>query len=198
VPAVCRPIIILYFAPAEGADVHKLVAAAGSADFAEAERISEGPRQSICPGSDPHMSKALISRVLLTVAVALVATACGSSPSSPTPTNVPYSQTDLQVGTGAAATNGHLVTVNYSLWLYSETAVDHHGAFKQANNGFPFVLGTGAVISGWDRGVPGMKVGGIRRLILPPDLAYGAQGSSDGSIPPNSTLVFEVELTGVQ
>jgi FKBP-type peptidyl-prolyl cis-trans isomerase len=113
--------------------------------------------------------------------------------------NVPFSTTDLRVGTGTEATNGKKMVVNYWGWLYSTSAADHKGSLFDTSSGrgsFTFTLGAGQVISGWDRGVLGMKVGGMRRLIIPPDLAYGSQ--QVGSIPANSTLVFEVELVDVQ
>ena len=133
--------------------------------------------------------------VLCACAVILfVAAGCGSS-TAPTPT-VAFAQTDLRVGTGATAVAGKSVTVSYNGWLYDSTQTDNKGALFQTNPGFTFTLGTGAVIPGWDQGIPGMKVGGLRRLTIPPDLAYGANGS--GAIPPNATLVFEVGLLNVQ
>ena len=113
---------------------------------------------------------------------------------------MPYSQTDLRVGTGADATSGKRLTVNYTGWLYSAGAADNKGAQFDSSIGrapFAFTLGAGQVIRGWDQGVAGMKVGGQRRLVLPPDLAYGAAGAG-GAIPPNATLIFDIELLGVQ
>jgi FKBP-type peptidyl-prolyl cis-trans isomerase FkpA len=89
----------------------------------------------------------------------------------------------------------------YTLWMYDPAGTDGKGRQIQTNVGgapFSFVVGTGNVIQGWHRGVPGMRVGGLRRLVLPPDLAYGAQGSGDGQIPGNATLVFDIELVAVQ
>jgi FKBP-type peptidyl-prolyl cis-trans isomerase len=103
------------------------------------------------------------------------------------------------VGTGAAAANGNLVTVHYTGWFYNASGTDHKGVqfeTSRASTPFSFSLGIGSVISGWDRGVPGMQVGGIRRLVIPPSLAYGV--SRNGSIPPNATLVFEIELLSVE
>jgi FKBP-type peptidyl-prolyl cis-trans isomerase len=105
----------------------------------------------------------------------------------------------MRAGTGTEAVNGKRVTVNYAGWLYSANAADNKGSLFDTSIGrspFVFTLGAGQVSAGWDRGVAGMKVGGIRRLVLPPDLAYGS--SAVGSIPANSTLVFEVELIDVQ
>jgi FKBP-type peptidyl-prolyl cis-trans isomerase len=137
------------------------------------------------------------------VLVSLSLAGCGSdnggSPTSPS-ANVPYAATDLRVGTGVEATNGRTVTVNYSGWLYSTTAAENKGALFDSSIGrtpFAFVLGTGNVIQGWHRGIVGMRVGGIRRLVLPPDLAYGSAGRPP-SIPGNATLLFEVEVLAVQ
>jgi len=132
------------------------------------------------------------------------AAACGDdSPDSPTsPTTLPraeYSQTDLLVGTGTEATNGKRLSVHYTLWMYDPAGSNGKGQQIQTSVGgtpFPFVLGTGAVIAGWDRGVPGMLIGGRRRLVLPPELAYGAAGNPP--IPGNASLVFEIELLSVQ
>ena len=112
----------------------------------------------------------------------------------------PYTQTDLQEGTGAMASSGQTATVHYTGWLYSETAAENKGTKFDSSIGrgpFAFRLGGGQVIRGWDQGVQGMKVGGQRRLVLPPEFAYGARGAG-GVIPPNATLVFDVELLGVQ
>ena len=144
--------------------------------------------------------------VLTALAIAAMgaAAACGDdSPDSPTsPTTLPraeYSQTDLLVGTGTEATNGKRLSVHYTLWMYDPAGSNGKGQQIQTSVGgtpFPFVLGTGAVIAGWDRGVPGMLIGGRRRLVLPPELAYGAAGNPP--IPGNASLVFEIELLSVQ
>ena len=92
------------------------------------------------------------------------------------------------------------MTVAYTGWLYEEGAADNKGTlFDQASaeSPFSFVLGAGQVIAGWDQGLVGMHVGGRRRLVIPPALAYGTQGAGGGLIPPNATLIFEVELLGV-
>jgi FKBP-type peptidyl-prolyl cis-trans isomerase len=111
--------------------------------------------------------------------------------------NVPFSQTDLVVGPGRVAANGNVLNVNYTLWLYDGSKTDNKGNQLQTGP-FQFTLGAGGVIAGWNQGVPGMAVGGKRRLVLPPSLAYGTAGSSDGSIPPNATIIFEIELLNVQ
>ena len=108
---------------------------------------------------------------------------------------------DAKVGTGVAAATGKEVTVHYTGWLYDPKATDKHGkkfdSSRDHGEPFSFKLGAGQVIRGWDQGVAGMKVGGTRTLIIPSDLGYGARGA-DGVIPPNATLVFDVELVGVK
>ncbi len=136
---------------------------------------------------------------LLALVMALVVTAaCGSdsqtAPSSPS--SVPFSSTDLSVGTGVEATSGKTATVTYTGWLYSSTAAENKGS--QFDTGtFSFVVGSNGVIQGFSVGVVGMKEGGRRRLIIPPNLGYGAAGAGS-TIPPNATLVFDVGLTRVQ
>ena len=138
--------------------------------------------------------------VLVMVSALVVLAACGSSSSPTSPTvDVPYSQTDLRTGGGTEATSGKQVSVNYTLWLYDSTKADQKGMMVQTTVGsspFSFALGGGQVIKGWDTGVVGMRVGGLRRLVIPPSLAYGAAGN--GPIPGNATIIFEVELLGVQ
>jgi FKBP-type peptidyl-prolyl cis-trans isomerase FkpA len=108
---------------------------------------------------------------------------------------------DSRAGTGAQAAPGTEVTVHYTGWLYNAKATDHHGkkfdGSRDHGEPFTFRLGAGQVIPGWDRGVAGMKVGGQRTLTIPPDLGYGARGAG-GVIPPNATLVFDVELLDVK
>ena len=97
---------------------------------------------------------------------------------------------DLETGDGAAAEAGKMVSVHYTGWLTDGTKFD---SSKDRNQPFSFPLGAGHVIQGWDQGVQGMKVGGRRKITIPPALGYGARGAG-GVIPPNATLVFEVEL----
>lgn len=137
----------------------------------------------------------LFSSVLV---AALIAACSDNSPNAPS-TTAAFSQTDVIVGTGADATAGKSLTVNYTGWLYDASKSDHKGVQFETSVGktpFTFTLGIGQVIVGWDRGVPGMKVGGLRRLVIPPSLAYG--GIRNGPIPPFATLVFEIELLDVQ
>jgi FKBP-type peptidyl-prolyl cis-trans isomerase FkpA len=101
---------------------------------------------------------------------------------------------DLVVGSGDAAGAGQRVSVHYTGWLTNGNKFD---SSKDRGQPFMFSLGRGEVIRGWDEGVTGMKVGGKRKLTIPPDLGYGARGAG-GVIPPNATLLFEVELLGVR
>jgi len=100
---------------------------------------------------------------------------------------------DVTVGSGAVAAAGQKVKVHYTGWLTNGTKFD---SSKDRGDPFEFPLGAGRVIKGWDEGVQGMKIGGTRKLTIPPALGYGARGAG-GVIPPNATLVFEVELLGV-
>ncbi len=136
--------------------------------------------------------------VLALAALPLVGGCGSSSPTTPSTSVGTFTETDLVVGTGAEATAGKAITVNYTLWLYDTSKTDGKGTLVQTSVGgtpFPFVLGTGAVIKGWDQGVVGMKPGGTRRLIIPPELAYGSAGQN--GIPPNATLVFDISLLSV-
>jgi FKBP-type peptidyl-prolyl cis-trans isomerase FkpA len=137
-------------------------------------------------------------RFILGSIVVVAAAACSSSTSPTMTSNAPYSQTDLVVGTGATAAAGNRITVSYTGWLYDATQPSGKGKQFETNPSYgPFFIGTGAVIKGWDQGVVGMKVGGQRRLVIPPELAYGSAGTTNGVIPPNATLVFDIALLGV-
>jgi FKBP-type peptidyl-prolyl cis-trans isomerase FkpA len=109
--------------------------------------------------------------------------------------------TDVKEGTGAEAVTGKTVVVHYTGWLYDDSAPDHKGtkfdSSRDRGDPFDFPLGAGHVIKGWDQGVAGMKVGGQRTLVIPPEMGYGARGAG-GVIPPNATLVFDVELLDVK
>lgn len=108
---------------------------------------------------------------------------------------------DVKVGNGVEATPGHDVEVHYTGWLQDANAKDGRGKKFDSSVGrgvFTFPLGGGRVIKGWDVGVMGMKEGGKRTLTIPPDLAYGQRNIGNGLIPPNSTLVFDVELIKVR
>ena len=108
---------------------------------------------------------------------------------------------DLSVGEGQEAQANQVVTVDYTGWLYDENAADKKGEKfdSSLDHGSPlkFILGVGMVIEGWDKGVEGMKEGGKRTLTIPPAMAYGEEGSP-GAIPPNATLIFDVELISVK
>ncbi|HKT74278.1 MAG TPA: FKBP-type peptidyl-prolyl cis-trans isomerase [Steroidobacteraceae bacterium] len=110
-------------------------------------------------------------------------------------------KTELKTGTGPAIKAGQRAVVHYTGWLYLEAAADKIGkkfdSSRDRDDPFRFSVGGGEVIKGWDQGVAGMQVGGARRLVIPPELGYGARGAG-GVIPPNATLVFDVELLGIE
>jgi FKBP-type peptidyl-prolyl cis-trans isomerase FkpA len=107
---------------------------------------------------------------------------------------------EIVQGSGATATAGQMVSVHYTGWLHDPAAPEQKGrkfdSSRDRGEPFSFPLGAGHVIQGWDQGVAGMQVGGQRRLTIPPELGYGARGAG-GVIPPNATLVFDVELLGL-
>ena len=146
----------------------------------------------------------MLRLVSIVYGVCLIVAGCGGSDSPSSPSIQPrgeFSQTDLVVGTGAVATTGRFLTVNYIGWLYDPAATEQKGrqfdsSLSPGRTPFQFNLG-GNVITGWNQGVVGMRVGGRRRLVIPPELAYGAQGSPP-TIPGNATLVFDIELLAVQ
>jgi FKBP-type peptidyl-prolyl cis-trans isomerase FkpA len=110
-------------------------------------------------------------------------------------------KTDATTGSGTEATAGKQVTVHYTGWLYDDAKADKKGSkfdsSRDRNEPFTFGLGGGQVIRGWDEGVAGMRIGGQRTLTIPPDMGYGSRGAG-GVIPPNATLVFDVELLDVK
>lgn len=138
----------------------------------------------------------------------LATTACTADPQSSAKDNSTMSNTvtelikkDVEVGEGRAAEAGNNVTVHYTGWLYDPSKPDARGEKfdSSVDRGDPFVfsLGGGQVIQGWDEGVAGMQVGGKRTLIIPADMAYGSRGAG-GVIPPDATLVFDVELLAIK
>ena len=137
------------------------------------------------------------ARIALVLTLAFSAAACGGNDEStaPTPPTAPFSATELREGTGATAMQGRTVTVSYTGWLYDPSRPESKGTQFDSQASFTFQLGVGRVIPGWEQGIPGMKVGGQRRLVIPANLGYGSQ--MVGSIPPNSTLVFDVMLLNV-
>ena len=136
------------------------------------------------------------------VAVALLAmSGCGGNTATPPPPPAAFSQTELAAGSGPQAGKGARVTVNYTGWLYDASKPESKGTkFDSSDDHGPitFTLGVGEVIPGWDQGFTGMRVGGKRRLIIPPNLGYGAEGTPGGPIPPNAGLVFDMELLEVK
>jgi FKBP-type peptidyl-prolyl cis-trans isomerase FkpA len=146
-----------------------------------------------------------VATALLMLASVLLISACTQQTSQQaaapaTASNVALLKTDTKLGAGAEALAGNNVSVHYTGWLYDAAAPEHKGAkfdsSRDRGNPFQFPLGAGRVIKGWDQGVAGMKVGGQRTLVIPPELGYGARGAG-GVIPPNATLLFDVELLGV-
>jgi FKBP-type peptidyl-prolyl cis-trans isomerase len=141
----------------------------------------------------------MLKAVSLLIAVGLVGSG-QRGPESPkpnektvtTPSGLKY--IDQQIGTGEAAGPGMKVRVHYTGWLKDGKKFD---SSVDRNEPFDFTLGAGQVIKGWDEGVAGMKVGGKRKLIIPPNLGYGARGAGGGLIPPNAELTFDVQLLAV-
>jgi FKBP-type peptidyl-prolyl cis-trans isomerase FkpA len=154
----------------------------------------------------PSMASIIVPKFALLTCLALSAACSGKSEAPPTGASTAspvaaLQKVTLKPGTGAAIGGGQMAVVQYTGWLYEAGAADHKG--KQFDSSltrrepFKFPLDTGSVIKGWDQGVIGMKVGESRRLVIPPELAYG-DGGAGGVIPPGATLVFDVELVGIE
>lgn len=128
--------------------------------------------------------------------------AAGKRAASKAPPAKPaYTRTDLEAGTGQEAVKGRTLSVHYTGWLYDPTRPEMKGRMFDSSRDrgpFSFQLGAGQVIPGWDQGFDGMRVGGRRRLVIPPSLGYGVDGAGGGIIPPNATLLFEMELLDVR
>jgi FKBP-type peptidyl-prolyl cis-trans isomerase len=149
----------------------------------------------------------LLFLALTAAALAAALAACGRKPDAATAGNPSALQpptmqtTQLQAGSGAAIAAGQTAVVQYTGWLYEASAAEQKGkefdSSRSTGQPFRFALGTGQVIKGWDQGVAGMKIGERRRLVIPADLAYGDNGAG-GVIPPGATLVFDVELVGIE
>ena len=146
---------------------------------------------------------------IVLIALILIATAGCDNSTSDFPEGEPMAdtgvtqlqKTDTKIGDGAEARPGRVVRVHYTGWLYDTSRPDKRGqkfdSSKDSQQPFDFTLGAKEVIPGWDEGVAGMKVGGTRTLTIPPAMGYGARGAG-GVIPPNATLVFEVDLLEVK
>ena len=115
--------------------------------------------------------------------------------------SVGYTKIDVKIGTGKEAVPNRVVSVHYTGWLFDKSTTDNKGkkfdSSRDRPGNFTFPLGVGRVIKGWDQGLLGMKVGGQRTLIIPPSMGYGARGAGK-FIPPNATLIFDVELMRVR
>ena len=139
-------------------------------------------------------------RLFIPLLLSLLAAGCTPPGPPPGGTIAKFEQIDTVPGTGAEAVAGSKVSVHYTGWIYDERADNKHGktfdSSVERGEPFTFTLGAGQVIRGWDEGVAGMKVGGKRTLLIPAWLGYGSSGAG-GVIPPNASLVFEVELLDV-
>ena len=127
--------------------------------------------------------------------------AAEAAPAATGTENMPMQKIDLAPGNGAEIKSGQNALVHYTGWLYDAAAPDNKGKQFDSSVGgepFEFSLGAGHVIAGWDQGVVGLKVGGKRRLVIPADMGYGARGAGGGLIPPNATLLFDVELVEIR
>jgi FKBP-type peptidyl-prolyl cis-trans isomerase len=156
------------------------------------------------------MASGFFHRFLPAILLALLAACGGGRPAAPTaaadasgaaPTPNALEESELQPGTGAAIRAGQKAVVQYTGWLYESSAPEKKGkqfdSTRDSGHPFSFVVGAGEVIKGWDQGVLGMKVGGRRRLTIPADLGYGDVGAG-GVIPPGATLIFDVDLVGIE
>lgn len=149
------------------------------------------------------MTKLLCCALLIGALPLAACSAAGEPPSTPPQEAAAASVgiTELKEGNGPAVSDGQAAVVHYTGWLYEAAAPEHKGrqfdSSRDHGQPFTFRIGAGEVIPGWDQGVAGMKVGGQRRLVIPPELGYGARGAG-GVIPPGATLVFDVELVGIE
>ncbi len=171
------------------------------------QRPRRFPRPALAPAL-PRLVAALAAFAAIGIAAAQTAPppAPAGAPSTSLSSKIGANVTELQkidvtTGTGTEAVAGKVVVVHYTGWLYNPAAPDGHGAKFDSSvdrkTPFDFPLGRGQVIKGWDEGVAGMKVGGKRTLVIPPAMGYGARGAG-GVIPPNATLLFDVELLEVK
>jgi FKBP-type peptidyl-prolyl cis-trans isomerase FkpA len=151
----------------------------------------------------PLMAGNKLLRIMAAAGLVVLGAGCGHGESGAIPPSGVSSMqsVELKSGTGEAVTAGKIAVVQYTGWLYEASATDKKGKqFDSSRTGgqpFRFPVGTGQVIKGWDQGVLGMKVGESRRLVIPPDLAYGDSGVG-GVIPPGATLVFDIDLVAIE
>ena len=135
------------------------------------------------------------------VAAVLATSGCDLNTPESTVSNAQLTITELKPGNGPAIKAGQTAVVHYTGWLYVEEAPEHKGrkfdSSHDRNDPFSFPVGGGQVIQGWDQGVAGMQVGGQRRLVIPAELGYGSRGAG-GVIPPNATLLFDIELLSIR
>jgi FKBP-type peptidyl-prolyl cis-trans isomerase FkpA len=138
---------------------------------------------------------------LLVVAIALIASGCDTgsdTPIDPSDVDIEYTLTDLVVGTGNPAAVGNVATINYTGWLFNGSGTESKGRqfASSAQTGAPLVVAIGRrqTLPGVEQAIVGMRLGGKRRAYVPANLGYGPSGTSDGTIPPNAALVFELEL----
>lgn len=150
--------------------------------------------------------KSQIKIIALTAILGLSAVACSDTSTNKAgkqtmSENSSFIKTDTVVGEGATAASGQNVSVHYTGWLFDEKAEGNRGSKFDSSvdrgSPFEFPLGAGRVIKGWDEGVVGMNIGGKRTLTIPPEMGYGAAGAG-GVIPPNATLIFDVELLAIK
>lgn len=163
-------------------------------------QVETTPPEKPAPPPTPPSETAPADKPVARAEPAAVAPKAPVAPKTP-PARPAYTRTDLQVGTGQEAQKGRRLSVHYTGWLYDPAQPEMKGRMfdsSRERGPFDFQLGAGQVIPGWDQGFDGMKIGGRRRLIIPPTLAYGVDGAGNGIIPPNATLLFEMELLGVQ
>ncbi len=152
--------------------------------------------------SRPHVRLVAAAGLCLMVPAIAEEPAASPAPAVPVAPETVLLVTDLVTGVGDEALPGMIVVVHYAGWLYDANAPDFRGrqfdSSRERGRPFSFPLGAGHVIKGWEQGVPGMKIGGLRRLVIPPPLGYGSRNIGNGLIPPQSTLLFEIELMAVE
>jgi FKBP-type peptidyl-prolyl cis-trans isomerase FkpA len=154
-----------------------------------------------CQPKDKPADSATTAAAPASAAGSAAEPAAESAPADTGTQNMPMQKIDLAPGNGAEIKSGQNALVHYTGWLYDAAAPENKGqkfdSSVDRNEPFEFPVGAGMVIKGWDEGVVGMKVGGKRRLVIPPEMGYGARGAG-GVIPPGATLVFDVELVEIR